>query len=68
ERNKLQVFSNQAINKLNHLIDTMYPYYISESNDTLFELFGVLSKEYEKHKDVEVKDILFNRIADIYVS
>lgn len=68
ELNKLQVFSNQAISKLNHLIDTMYPYYISESNDTLFELFRVLSKEYEKHKDVEVKDILFNRIADIYVS
>ena len=46
----------------------MYPYYISEANENLYELFNMLGKQYSKHNDERVKEILFNRIADIYVS
>ena len=67
ESSKLRLFTNQAIEKLNHLIDNMYPYYVNEANDNLFELFQVLGKQYANHTNNEVKEILFDRIADIYV-
>ena len=34
---------------------------------SLFELFQVLGKQYANHTNNEVKEILFDRIADIYV-
>lgn len=68
ESNKLNLFTNQAIEKLNHLIDNMYPYYVSEANDSLRDLFMVLGKQYANHSDDKVKEVLFDRIADIYVS
>lgn len=68
ESSKLNLFTDQAISKLYHLVDVMYPYYISEANENLYELFNMLGKQYSKHNDERVKEILFNRIADIYVS
>ena len=68
ESSKLNLFTNQAIEKLNHLIDNMYPYYVNEANENLRELFIVLGKQYANHNNEEVKKILFDRIADIYVS
>lgn len=68
ESSKLNLFTNQAIEKLNHLIDNMYPYYVNEANENLRDLFISLGKQYSNHSDEEVKEVLFNRIADIYVS
>lgn len=68
ESSKLNLFTNQAIEKLNHLIENMYPYYVNEANENLRELFIVLGKQYANHNNEEVKKILFDRIADIYVS
>lgn len=68
ESSKLNLFTNQAIEKLNHLIDNMYPYYVNEANDNLRELFMSLGKQYENHSNEAIKEILFDRIANIYVS
>lgn len=68
ESSKLNLFTNQAIEKLNHLIDNMYPYYVNEANENLRDLFIFLGKQYSNHSNEEVKEVLFNRIADIYVS
>lgn len=68
ESSKLKLFTNQAIEKLNHLVVNMYPYYVSEANDSFFDLFKILGRQYEKLEDDRVKDELFERIADIYVS
>ena len=68
ESSKLKLFTNQAILKLHHLIDDMYPYYISEANYSLFDLFNKLGKQYEKLVDESIKEIIIDRIADIYVA
>ena len=68
EHSKLELFTNQAVFKLHHLIVHMYPYYVSEANYSLFDLFNKLGKQYEQIGDEHVKEILFNRIADIYVA
>ena len=68
ESSKLKLFTNQAILKLHHLIDDMYPYYISEANYSLFDLFNKLGKQYEKLGDESIKEIIIDRIADIYVA
>lgn len=68
ELSKLNVFTHQSIDKLNHLIDTMYPYYVEEANTSLFNLFKTLEKEYSKLGEGEkIKDILFKRITDLYL-
>lgn len=68
ESSKLNLFTNQSIEKLNHLIENMYPYYVNEANDNLREIFTVLGKQYENHNDKMVKQDLFDRITEIYVS
>lgn len=68
ESSKLNLFTNQAIEKLNHLVDNMYPYYVNEANENLRELFIILGKQYANHNNEAIKEVLFERIADIYVS
>lgn len=68
ESSKLNLFTNQAIEKLNHLVENMYPYYVNEANENLRDLFIALGRQYANHNNEDVKQILFDRIADIYVS
>lgn len=68
ESSKLNLFTNQSIEKLNHLIENMYPYYVNEANDNLRGIFEVLGKQYENHSDKRIKQDLFDRITEIYVS
>ena len=68
ESSKLNLFTNQAIEKLNHLVENMYPYYVNEANENLRELFIILGKQYANHNNEAIKEVLFERIADIYVS
>lgn len=68
ESSKLNLFTNQSIEKLNHLIENMYPYYVNEANDNLREIFMALGKQYENHSDKRIKQDLFDRITEIYVS
>lgn len=68
ESSKLHLFTNQSIEKLNHLIENMYPYYVNEANDNLREIFTVLGEQYKNHNDKRIKQDLFDRITEIYVS
>ena len=68
ESSKLNLFTNQAIEKLNHLVENMYPYYVNEANENLRDLFIALGRQYANHNNEAIKEVLFDRIADIYVS
>ncbi|MDB0438414.1 hypothetical protein ACTPDI_15120 [Clostridioides difficile] len=67
ESANLDVFLKQAISRLNHLVENMYPYYVDETSREMFKLFEVLWKNYKNINDDSIKEILFERITNTYV-
>lgn len=67
ESANLDVFLKQAISRLNHLVENMYPYYVDETSREMFKLFEVLWKNYKNINDDSVKEVLFERITNTYV-
>lgn len=67
ESANLDVFLKQAISRLNHLVENMYPYYVDETSREMFKLFEVLWKNYKNINDESIKEILFERITNTYV-
>ena len=67
ESASLDVFLKQAISRLNHLVENMYPYYVDETSREMFKLFEVLWKSYKNINDDSIKEILFERITNTYV-
>ena len=66
ESDKLNLFMEKILKKLNHIIDNMYPYYIREMNEKLYYVFAKLGHEYDKLKSEDVKEILFDEITEMY--
>ena len=66
ESDKLNLFMEKILKKLNHIIDNMYPYYIREMNEKLYYVFAKLGQEYDKLKSEDVKEILFDEITEMY--
>ena len=66
ESDKLNLFMEKILKKLNHIIDNMYPYYIREMNEKLYYVFAKLGYEYDKLKSEDVKEILFDEITEMY--
>ena len=66
ESDKLNLFMEKILKKLNHIIDNMYPYYIREMNEKLYYVFAKLGHEYDKLKADDVKEILFDEITEMY--
>ncbi|MCC0641834.1 MULTISPECIES: hypothetical protein [unclassified Clostridioides] len=67
ESANLDVFLKQAISRLNHLVENMYPYYVDETSREMFKLFEVLWKNYKNINDDSIKEVLFERITNTYV-
>ncbi|HHN8245038.1 TPA: hypothetical protein ACRRV1_000005 [Clostridioides difficile] len=67
ESASLDVFLKQAISRLNHLVENMYPYYVDETSREMFKLFELLWKNYRNIDDDSIKEILFERITNTYV-
>lgn len=66
ESDKLNLFMEKILKKLNHIIDDMYPYYIREMNERSYYVFAKLGQEYDKLKSDDVKEILFDEITEMY--
>ena len=66
ESDKLNLFIEKILKKLNHIIDNMYPYYIREMNERLYYVFAKLGQEYDKLKFDDIKEILFEEITEMY--
>ena len=66
ESDKLNLFMEKILKKLNHIIDNMYPYYIREMNEKLYYVFAKLGHEYDNLKSEDVKEILFDEITEMY--
>lgn len=66
ESDKLNLFMEKILKKLNHIIDNMYPYYIREMNEKLYYVFAKLGHEYDKLQADDVKEILFDEITEMY--
>lgn len=67
ESANLDVFLKQAISRLNHLVENMYPYYVDETSREMFKLFEALWKNYKNINDDSIKEVLFERITNTYV-
>lgn len=66
ESDKLNLFMDKILKKLNHIIDNMYPYYIREMNERLYIVFYKLGLEYDKIKSENLKESLFEEITEMY--
>lgn len=66
ESDKLNLFMEKILKKLNHIIDNMYPYYIREMNERLYIVFYKLGLEYDKLKSEDIKETLFKEITEMY--
>ncbi|MCA1033558.1 hypothetical protein LCL90_02845 [Bacillus infantis] len=67
EEYRLDFFVGKALDSLDHLIQTLLPYYISETNNSIYQAFNLLSEEMKGYIDrPEVKGKLFNKIAQYY--
>ncbi|OLO27069.1 hypothetical protein BTR23_21295 [Alkalihalophilus pseudofirmus] len=67
ENHRLDFYIDKIIDSFDHLIHTLLPYLISETNDVIYQTFQQLHKEYvPKLEDPEVKHKLFQKIAQYY--
>ncbi|SCN22459.1 hypothetical protein N3C_0800 [Clostridium sp. N3C] len=67
EKNKVDIYTYQAIDYFKHIMQIMIPYYIDEVNQALFYTFKQISQYYVNLNDSsEVKMELIHRISDLY--
>jgi hypothetical protein len=67
EDNRLDFFVGKALDSLEHLIQTLLPFYISETNHSIYQTFNLVNQENRLYlQSPEVKEILFQKISQYY--
>jgi hypothetical protein len=67
EEYRLDFFVGKALDSLDHLIQTLLPYFISETNNSIYQAFNQLNDGLKGYLDKpEVKGNLFNKITQYY--
>jgi hypothetical protein len=67
EDNRLDFFVGKALDSMEHLIQTLLPFYISETNHSIYQTFNQVSQEKRQFlQSREVKENLFQKISQYY--
>lgn len=66
ESDRLKLFMNKALNKLEHIVCRMYPYYIRNTEERLYAIFRLIEKEYKNYDSEKVREKLFRSITEMY--
>ncbi|UII55905.1 hypothetical protein LS684_20155 [Cytobacillus spongiae] len=67
EEYRVDFYVGKSLDAVEHLIHTLLPYFISETNDYVFRTFNLVSQQYQELLDTpEVKGNLFTKISQYY--